>query len=143
MITREATIADGETLLAQMPAERRAALSVQGFIDHLASSRLTWAGVDADGVVDIGGVMDSGVAGIGYAWQVIDPAGVRRNKRAYLRQSRQLLDLAHRLYPHLSVVIEPDNTVAQRHARRMGWRFVGATVLPSGMRAVVFERAAR
>lgn len=143
MMTRPATVADGARLLAQMTPERRAGFSVQGFADHLRASRYTWAGIDLDEtVVAIGGVMDSGAAGIGYAWQVIDPAAVARTKRAYLRQGRAVLALAHRLYPHLSVCIEPHNAPARRHAQRLGWVFAGATVVPGGEWVWVFERSA-
>jgi hypothetical protein len=142
-MTRAATVADCERLMAQMPPERRAGFSVRGFAHDLAGSLFTWAGVEPDGaVVSIGGVMESGHAGIGYLWQVIDPAAVRRNKRAYLRGSRDMLALAHRLYPYLSACLDPDNAAARRHVLRLGWRSAGVTVLPNGARALVFERGA-
>lgn len=142
MMTRVATVADCTRLLAQVAPERRHCLAAVDFAAMLEPCPMTWAGVEPAGaVVCVGGIMDTEAPSIGYVWQVIDPAAVARNKRAYLRQSRVLLALAHRRWPHLSVCIEPDNAPAQRHVMRLGGRLAGAATLPDSQDVVVFSRS--
>lgn len=85
------------------------------------ASTLTWCGIDAAGVVTMGGVFPyADEPGTGYAWQFITDA-VRHHKRAYLDQGRAMHGLALRQYNRLTALIETDATAALRHAQRNGW----------------------
>jgi hypothetical protein len=110
-------------LLAGMTAERRAKFDADGIAQDIAASDITYCGLGDEGVVTMGGVMPTHMPGVGYTWQII--TDVRRHKRAYLLQGREVLARFHALYPVLVVCIGPDEIAARRHAKRFGWHDMG------------------
>lgn len=86
---------------------------------NVAISDLTWAGIDAAGVVNLGGVFPL-IPGVGYVWQVITPA-IARHKRAYIRQGRAMRTAALAAYPSLTTIIAASYGPALRHIGRLGF----------------------
>jgi hypothetical protein len=97
------------SLLARMGADRTARLeALAGPEGALAAIRanirrsvLTWCGVDAGGVVNMGGVLPGG-EGWGYVWQFITDA-VREHKRAYLTQAKDMMRRAKAILPRTTI----------------------------------------
>lgn len=145
MITVDARPEHVPCFMARMDPAERAQLEAMttGFGRELLErnvrrSVLTWCGLDADGPVTLGGVIPTPEAGTGYLWQVITPA-VARNKRAYLRQGRDMQAAALARYPRLVTTISAGYAGALRHARRQGWTIGG----PEDMGGTMARRCER
>lgn len=101
------------------------------------SNAVSWAGIDAGGVVNLGGVFpianlsgfdairegptaNGGAVSVGYVWQVITPA-VALHKRAYIRQGRAMQAAALAHFERLTTIISADYGAALRHIGRLGF----------------------
>lgn len=100
-----------ETITGDRGAERIAS--------NINGSTLTWAGLDRDGIVVVGGLLPMHDDGA-YIWQIATPA-IQHNKRGYLTMSRALMPLGLALYGHLFTNVAADYAAALRHMRRCGF----------------------
>jgi hypothetical protein len=136
------------SLLRQLTPERRAELQARTDGDlranleaDILSSTLAYAGVDeaTEATVTLGGVVPTDRPDIGYVWQLITPR-VADHKRDYILQGRTMIQRFHCIYPHLVVAIGPQEMLARRHARRLGWHQVG--IVPHrGTEAEIWRRS--
>jgi len=111
-------------LLARMGPARAAALQAlagghaeAAIAGNIAASTVTWCGLDADGVVTMGGILPW--PGAGYIWQYV--TDVAAHKRDYVLQSRAVVAQGLTQYPRLVSIIEPSYPAALRHIRRLGF----------------------
>lgn len=88
-------------------------------VANIASSTLTWCGLDDDGVVTMGGIQPIPQSDSGYLWQYV--TDVARHKRAYVQQQRAILLAGLDQYQQLVTIIEADYRAALRHMRRLGF----------------------
>lgn len=134
MMTTAATPALVPFLMRRMTPEERARLErVTGgrgeaqLAENVHHSTVSWCGIDAGGVVNMGGVFPLNSA-TGYVWQVITPA-VALHKRAYIRQGRAMLSAALGQYEHLTTLIAADYGAALRHITRLGFDVAAPEVI--------------
>lgn len=126
MLTTAASVELVPFLMARMAPEEVAKLDrVTGGYGALTLARnvdastVSWAGIDAAGVVNLGGVFPL-APGVGYVWQVVTPA-VALHKRAYIRQGRAMMSEALAQYGRLTTLIAAEYGAALRHIHRLGF----------------------